>query len=153
MSGKRGPRLSSFTPTSGLSFIRLMWSSITTMSPKRIERIHAAAGVGDDQQFGAQGPHHADRKGDLPLRVALVGVEPALHRHHRHALQHAADELAGVADGSGLREVRDRGVIERGLGLDLAGEAAQAGAQNDPGIGPVAPMGMDDVGGLGDLRG
>ena len=116
-------------------------------------RIHAAAGVRDDQQLGAQGPHHADRKGDLPLRIALVGVEAAFHRHDRHALQRAADELARVADGGGPRKVRNRGVVERRLGLDLAGEASQAGAQDDSGMGLPAPMGVDHVGGLGDLGG
>ena len=33
MSGNRGPSRSSFTPISGLPFIRLMWSSMTMMSP------------------------------------------------------------------------------------------------------------------------
>ena len=41
-------------------------------------RVHAAAGVADDQHFTAQGLHDADRKGDLLERVALVEVEPAL---------------------------------------------------------------------------
>ena len=33
MSGKRGPRLSSFSPMSGLSPIRLMWSVVTSSVP------------------------------------------------------------------------------------------------------------------------
>ncbi len=33
MSGKRGPSRSSLMPISGLSPIRLMWSSMTMMSP------------------------------------------------------------------------------------------------------------------------
>ena len=35
MSGKRGPRRSSLMPISGLAPIRLMWSSISMMSPQR----------------------------------------------------------------------------------------------------------------------
>ena len=153
MSGKRGPRLSSFTPIK-----RVVAHQVDVVVDhhdvaQRVERIDAAAGVGNHQQLGPQGPHHADGKGDLPLRVALVGVKSALHGHHRHALQQAADELARVADRRGPREVRDGGVVERRLGLDLAGHAAQAGAQHDPRIGLLAPMGVNDVGGLGDLGG
>ena len=117
----------------------------------RIVRIHAAAGVGDDQQFGAEGPHHADRESDLPLGIALIGVEAALHRHHRQPLQHAADKLAGMADRSGTRKVRNRGVIEGCLGLDLAGHAAEARAKDDSGMGSAAPMAADYIGSLGDL--
>ena len=56
-------------------------------------------------------------------------------------------------DGRGPRKMRNRGVIEGRLGLDLAGKAAQPGAKNDPGMGLAAPMGVDYVGSLGDLCG
>ena len=82
MSGKRGPRRSSLMPTSGLLPIRLMWSSMSMMSPLAYMRVHAAAGVGDDQQLGPQRLHHAHRQRDLLHAVAFVGVKAALHRHH-----------------------------------------------------------------------
>src|SRR5262249_7792431 len=37
-------------------------------------RIHTAAGIADDEYFAPQRLHHADRKGDLLERIALVEV-------------------------------------------------------------------------------
>ena len=54
---------------------------MTIRSPLAYCGIHAAAGVADDERVAAQGLHDADGQGDLFERIALVEVEPALHRH------------------------------------------------------------------------
>jgi len=48
-------------------------------------------------------------------------------------------------------EVRDGAVIERGLGVDLLGQAAEAGAEDDPHARPAGPLGADRLHGLLDL--
>ena len=55
-------------------------------------RVHAAAGVADDQALAAQRLHHPHRQRDLLKRIALVKVETAFHRHDGLAGQPAADE-------------------------------------------------------------
>ena len=104
---------------------------MTIRSPLLMQRVQPARGVGDDQEPAAQLLHHPDREGDLPGRVALVQVEPPLHRHDRVPGQRAADELPLVALDRRPREIRDLGVGDRGLGLDLARQGAQARAQDD----------------------
>lgn len=44
---------------------------------------------------------------NLPERISLVVVEPALHAHDGHALEVAEDHLADVALDRGRGEVRD----------------------------------------------
>ena len=81
-----------------------------------VERVHAAAGVGDDQRRAAQFLQHPDREGDLRGGISLVEVEPTFHRHDRSAGQGAADELAGVAldrGGGESGESRGRGSSPR----------------------------------------
>ena len=98
-------------------------------------------------------PHHPNREGNLPLRIAFIGVKAALHGHDRHALQHAADELTRVAHRGRPRKVGNGRVVERRFGLDLPGDASQSGAQDNAGKGALSPVGMDHLRGLGDLRG
>ena len=97
-------------------------------------RVHAAAGVADDEQLRAEGLHHPHRQRDLVERVALVHVEAAFHRHDRQARELAADEPAAVADGRAPRKMRNVPIFERGLFLDVLHEAAQARAQDDAGV-------------------
>ena len=99
--------------------------------PLLVERVQPARGVGDDQEPAAQLLHHPDREGDLPGRIAFVEVEPPLHRHDRVPGQLPADELPLVALDRRPREMGDLGVGDRGLGLDLAGQGAEARAQDD----------------------
>ncbi len=55
------------------------------------ERVHPAAGVGDNQGRCPERAHHPDGKGHLSEAVALVPVKAALHGHHR-ALPQAAEQ-------------------------------------------------------------
>ncbi len=116
-------------------------------------RVHPAAGVGDDQKLGPQGLHHAHREGDLPVRVALVGMETPLHGHHGDPLHLAAQQPPGVGDRRRAGEMGDRFVLERGLGVDLPGQTAEAGPQDDPGVRPPLPVLADRGDGLLDLGG
>ena len=84
-----------------------------------VVRVHAAAGVADDEQLRAQGLHHAHGQRDLLERIALVHVEAAFHRHDGQAGELAADQPAAMAGGRAAREVRNRLVLERGLFLDV----------------------------------
>jgi hypothetical protein len=115
--------------------------------------IHRAAGVRDDQQSGPQGLHHANRKGNLPVSVALVGMKTPFHGHQGNALKSAADELSGVADGGRPGEMRNGLVVQRGLLVDLLGHAAQPRPENDSHPRLPRPMRADRVDGLQDLCG
>ena len=62
------------------------------------------------------------------------------------AAEGAADEPAGVARHGRLREVRDVAVGDDGLGADVLGESAQAGAEDDAGARPAGPPRLDGPG-------
>jgi len=93
-----------------------------------VQRVQPAAGIGDQEQFRAQGAHHPNRERKLPLRIAFIGVKASLHGHDRHAFEHSTDELARVAHRCRPGKVRNGRVIERRFGLDLSGDTPQAGA-------------------------
>ena len=59
--------------------------------------VDAAGGVGDDEGFAAEEAEDAGREGDLGERVALVGVDAALHDGDGDSGDGAEDEVAGVA--------------------------------------------------------
>ena len=84
-------------------------------------------------------------------RVAFVLVEAAFHDDDRHAFEPAADEPAAVARGGRFGEVRDRVVVERGGDIDLLDEAAEAGAEDDAGVGRFVEFGLNGGGGGFDL--
>ena len=93
--------------------------------------VDAAGGVGDDEGFAAEESEDAGREGDFGERIALVGVDAALHDGDGDSGDGAEDELAGVAFDGGLREVGDVGVGDDGRVFDLRGEVAEAGAEDD----------------------
>ena len=59
-------------------------------------RVHAAAGVADDQDVAAHRLHDADGEGDLLEGVAFVEMEAPFHRHDRLAAERAAHQPARV---------------------------------------------------------
>ena len=97
----------------------------------RVGLVDAAGGVGDDERLAAEQAEHAHGEGDLGHCVAFVGVHAALHDGDGDAADGADDELALVAFDGGAREVRDLGVGDDDGVLDLRGEAAEAGAEDD----------------------
>ena len=113
--------------------------------------VQAAAGVGDDQEVGSQPLHHPDGKRDLGERIALVGVHPPLHHDHRHAVEQAADELAGVAVGGRAGEVGDRVVGDRHRVGERGRRGAEAAAEDDRHLGLVGPPAGDERAGFRDL--
>ena len=72
--------------------------------------VDAAGGVGDDEGVAAEEAEDASGEGDLGERVALVGVDAALHDGDGDAVDGAEDEFAGVAFDGGEGEVGDFGV-------------------------------------------
>ena len=64
--------------------------------PLAKQGVQPPARVRDEQVAAAQLLHHPDREGHLRGGVALVQVEPALHRHDRMTGQGPADELTLV---------------------------------------------------------
>ena len=101
-----------------------------------------------------QRPHHADRERDLLLGIAFVGVEAAVHPHDRQATQQAAHQSGRrgrwpwIAGNGGLR----RKGAEKAVSIWSA-QAAQPGAQHDPGERLLVPLGPDDVRSLGNFGG
>ena len=91
----------------------------------------ASGGVGDDEGLATEEAEDAGGEGDLIHAVALVGVDAALHDGYGDACDGAEDEVAGVADDGGLREVWDVCVGDAGGGFDVSGEVAKTGAEND----------------------
>ena len=91
----------------------------------------ASGGVGDDERGTAKEAEDARGEDDVGDGVALVGVDAALHDGDRDAADAAQDELAGVADDGGLREVRDLGIGDGDGVVDLVGKLAEAGAEDN----------------------
>ena len=119
----------------------------------RIVGIHAAAGVGNDEQFDTERLHHAHGKRYLLERVAFVGVEAAFHRHDGQATQAAADQVPDVADRGGDWKMRNFAERETGLLLDFASHATQAGPQDDAGPSVLGPAPADHADRFGDSVG
>ena len=94
--------------------------------------VDAAGGVGDEEGAAAEKGEDAGGKAELSGGVALVGVHAALHDGDGCAGDGAEDEATGVADDGGLGEVGDCGVGDGGGGVDLGGEVAEAGTEDDP---------------------
>ena len=93
--------------------------------------VDAAGGVGDDESLAAEEAEDAGGEGDLGEGVALVGVDAALHDGDGNSGDGAEDEVAGVALDGGAGEVGDLGVGDADGILDLGGEVAEAGAEDD----------------------
>ncbi len=96
-----------------------------------VVEVDAAGGVGHDEAGAAEKREDARGEDDLGHGVALIGVHAALHDGYLRAVDRPEDELAGVALHGGERPARDIGVGDGGGVLDLRGELAEAGAEDD----------------------
>ena len=76
-------------------------------------------------------------------------MDAALHDGDADSADGAEDELAGVACDGGERPAGDVGVGDGGGVLDLRGEVAEAGAEDDPDDGGERGAGLDVLGGGG----
>jgi hypothetical protein len=110
----------------------------------RAERgIQPAGRVGQDDDPRAEGVEEQDRLDDEPRVVALVQMEPALEHDHGPPAERAEEQPADVP-GCGRR--RPAGQIAERDGhriVEVVGQAAQAGAQDDADLG-------DEIGVLAD---
>ena len=95
------------------------------------EGIDAAGGVGENQGLDAQHAHGADREGDDPGVVPLIGVGAARQRRDGTALDPADDETAFVAGNPGGGPVRQLPVGHRDGGRQRAREIAEARPENN----------------------
>ncbi len=105
-------------------------------------------GVGDDEGLAAEETEDACREGDLRHGVTFIGVDAALHDGYGDACDRSEDEFAGVSGDGGLGETGDVGVGDRRGVLNLGGEVAEAGAENDAEDRGDRGLGVD-VGGCG----
>lgn len=127
-------------PISGLG-IRLIWSVMTIRSPTRNEVLMPPEAFDTKRYLMPSLPHDAHRERHLLHAVAFVIVETALHGHDPAALDHAENHTAFVSFDRGDGESRNILVFDGEACLDLIGEAAQTGAEDD------AHFGSERVGG------
>jgi hypothetical protein len=93
-------------------------------------QVNAPCGIGQDRSPNPHAAQHAHGKRDFLRRVALVEMNPPLHRRHRNASGFADNHLAGVPNRRGTRKMRDVGVGDAsGIG-EFVGKAAQAGTEH-----------------------
>ena len=93
--------------------------------------IDPARSVRHEEVFDAQLLHDAHRESHLLHRVALVVVEAPLHGHDLAALDRAEDHTPLVPLDGRNGETRDIFVFDGECSVDLIGETAQAGAEDD----------------------
>ena len=112
-------------------------------------RVHTARCVRYKQRLDAQGLHHADGEGNLLHRVALIVVETALHGHDILIAQGAENQAALVALNGRYGEVGHFAIRDFDLDIDVIHNGAQAGTQNDGGLGQLVVHAFpDEVAGL-----
>ena len=81
--------------------------------------VHAARGIGQQQNLDPQCLHHADREGHLLHGVTFIEMEASLHRHDVEPLQAPADQLPGVRFDSRFGKVRDLAIGDHRRLIDL----------------------------------
>ena len=127
---------------------RLIWSRIghqvakvadDHQVPHRERLVQAAGRIGNEQVPDTQRRHHADGKGDLFHRIPFVIVEPALHGANPFSGQVSHNEVALVANGRRLGEMRNLGIRDHGFGFDDITQFPQAAAQHDADFGRLSP--------------
>ena len=102
---------------------------------RRPERVHPAAGIGDDEGVRTECAQHAHGEGHLLERVPLVAMEPTLHRHHAPATERPEQESPAVRLHRREREARDRAVLHLRLDRHRLRESAEPRAEDDRDLG------------------
>ena len=85
----------------------------------RIITIDAASGVGDNHRLDSHAREGTGGKCDFFRGIAFVEMYAALHAGHWDIADIADDETSGVADGGGVREIRDFGVGNFGCAFGI----------------------------------
>ena len=110
----------------------------------------AAGGVGEDDGFHAHAREDADGKRDLFGGIAFVEMDAALHSGDGNFADCADDELACVADGGGVWEMRDFRVGDFGCVVEFVGESTEARAEDQRDFGAEIGFGKNEIcGGFG----
>ncbi len=149
--GKPRAKPSSLTPTSGLRLSRLIWSSMTMMSPHAKFGFSPPAAFETIKQFDPEGIHHAHRKCGPLGRVALVAMKPPLHGDDGDAVQLPAQQPPAMPHRRRLQKVGHVAVVDRLIKSDRLANRPQPRPQNNPAPRPPRPTGPDEFGGFGDL--
>ena len=93
--------------------------------------VDASRSVRDKEVADAQQLHHPHGEGHLLHAVALVVVEAALHGHHAMTLDQAENKPSLVALDRRDGEIGNVVVVDGVFRLNLVGEIAQTGSEND----------------------
>ena len=112
--------------------------------------VDTTGSVGDDEGFAPEEAEDAGREGNFGERVAFIGVDATLHDGYGDARDSAENKMAGVSLNGGGGEVRNLGVGNSQGVVDLGGEAAEPGAEDDAEGGTQVGGGANVVnGGMG----
>ena len=117
---------------SGLWPVRLMWSDITMSVPGPNDGSSPPAALVSTTILAPSGMEQQHRLDDEARVVALVEVEAALEHHDGRPGERAQQQAPGMPRGGRGRpagQVRER---DRDRVLQVVGQAAQPGAQDDP---------------------
>ncbi|EAU68224.1 hypothetical protein STIAU_7729 [Stigmatella aurantiaca DW4/3-1] len=117
--------------------------------PRRELGMDAPRGVRHHQGLDAQRAQDPRGQGHLGGRIALVGMHPALHRHHGRRPHLPQHQPARVARHRGVGKVGQFRVGNDHLAREAVGERPQTTAQDDAERGRQAPRALPD--GLGRL--
>ena len=117
--------------------------------PGAVGGIDSAGGVRQDDDPRSEPAEQEHRLDDEPGMVALVEVEPPLEHDGRGSGETPEQEPADVAGRGRGRPARELGEGDRDRILQLVGESAEAGSEDDPGdrneIGSGADCGLERV--------
>jgi hypothetical protein len=108
--------------------------------------MHGACGVGEDQGLGAEGLEDLERQAHGVAPAAFVVMRAAAEDGDASALQIADDEFRVVARDARVRETGQVGVVD-GDTVDLLGEVAEAGAEDEAEARRDVPGAVADQGG------
>src|SRR5690242_9804134 len=88
--------------------------------------LDASGGVGEDYSLHSHARENADRKRYFFRGIAFIKMDAALHARYWNCADFSNDELPRVADGRGLREMRNFPVRNFGGIGELVCESTEA---------------------------
>src|SRR5215472_9649460 len=100
-------------------------------SATAVAGIDAACSVGHYNSLDSHAGEDTNRKGDLLCGIAFVKMDAALHSSDGDACQVADHEISGVTDGGAARESGNLDVGYADSMMELVGEPAEAGAEDE----------------------
>src|SRR5260370_23032828 len=105
----------------------------------------ATRGVGEDHGLYAHARENADGKGDLFRGVTFIKMDAALHPGNGNCSHFSDDELSRMADGSGLRIMRNFRVRNFRSSSEFVGKCAKPRTKNQGNLGPQSRLRKNEV--------